>query len=239
MTSDIKARKNENEEQASFQRDENANESKNHQKSRQILMMKFKNRKDILRSDNNDVVTSSSNNVDYVELAVKKRTKTKNLKAKKEYLILQERNRRFLKSIKNDEIETSLTRRRRITKTDENLLAKVSKLKWQRSTIDLKSTNLDIYNDKNFKKFKNWTRSALNAFEINSFYFFSKWIKINWAQQFIRDTPSQRWNNKKEKNLKIIQKTWQWKNFSNFLINLMKNSQNRRFVVAQKHNATR
>ena len=46
MTSGIKARKNENEEQTSSQRDESANKSKNCQKSRQILMMKFENRED-------------------------------------------------------------------------------------------------------------------------------------------------------------------------------------------------
>ena len=155
MTFDIKTKKNENEEQTSFQRDENANESKNRQKSRQILMRKFKNREDISRNDNDDVTTLSNNNVDYVELAVKKKTKTKNLKIKKKYLILQKRNRRFLKLIKNDEIEASSTRRRRITKIDENFFAKTLKLKRQRSTINLKSTNFDIYNDKNFKKFKN------------------------------------------------------------------------------------
>ena len=49
----------------------------------------------------------------------------------------------------------SLTRRRKITKIDKNLFAKILKLKRQRSTIDLKLTNFDIYNDKNFKKFKN------------------------------------------------------------------------------------
>ena len=96
-----------------------------------------------------------NDNVDYVELVVKKRTKTKNLKVKREYLILQERNKRLLKSIKNDEVEMLSTRRRRITKIDENLFAKILKLKRQRSIIDLKSTNLNIYNDKNFKKFKN------------------------------------------------------------------------------------
>ena len=162
-------------------------------------MKEFENRKNIFWSDNDDVVTSLNDNVDYVELAVKERTKTKNLKAKKKYFILQERNRQFLKSIKNDEIETSSTRRRKITKTDKNLLTKISKLKRQRSTINLKSTNFDIYNDKSFKKFKNWTHNAFNVFEISFFYFFSKWIKINWAQQFIRDTSSQRWNNKKKK----------------------------------------
>ena len=155
MTSDIKAKKDENEEQTLSQRDESANKSKNYQKSKQILMKKFENRKDISRSDNDDVVTSSSDNVDYAELVVKKKAKTKNLKIKKEYLILQKKNKRLLKSIKNDEVEMSSTRRRKITKIDENLLAKVSRLKRQRSTIDLKSTNLDIYNNKSFKKFKN------------------------------------------------------------------------------------
>ena len=92
-------------------------------------MKKFENREDIFRSDNDDVVTSSNDNVDYVELVVKERTKTKNLKIKKEYFILQKRNRRFLKSIKNDKIETSSTRRRRITEIDENFFIKVLKLK--------------------------------------------------------------------------------------------------------------
>ena len=155
MTFDIKTKKNENEKQTSFQRSESANESKNRQKSKQILMKKFENRKNIFRNNNNDVVTSLNDNVDYVELAVKEKTKTKNLKTKKKYLILQKRNKQFLKLIKNDEIETSSTRRRRITKIDENFLAKISRLKRQRSTINLKSTNLDIYNNKNFKKFKN------------------------------------------------------------------------------------
>ena len=57
MTSDIKVKKNEDEEQTSFQRDESADESKSRQKSRQILMRKFENRKDIFRSDNDNVVT--------------------------------------------------------------------------------------------------------------------------------------------------------------------------------------
>ena len=47
MTFDIKTKKNEDEEQTSFQRDENANKSKNHQKSKQILMKKFENRENI------------------------------------------------------------------------------------------------------------------------------------------------------------------------------------------------
>ena len=88
MTFDIKTKKNEDEKQTLFQRDESANESKNRQKSRQILMKKFENRENISRSDNDDVVTSSNDNVDYIELVVKEKTKTKNLKIKRKYLIL-------------------------------------------------------------------------------------------------------------------------------------------------------
>ena len=118
-------------------------------------MKEFENRENIFRNDNDDVVTSLNDNVNYVEFVVKKRTKMKNLKIKRKYFILQERNKQFLKLIKDDKIETSSTRRRKITKIDENFFAKVLKLKRQRSIIDLKSTNFNIYNDKNFKKFKN------------------------------------------------------------------------------------
>ena len=51
-------------------------------------MKKFKNREDIFRNDNDDVVTLSNDNVDYVELVVKEKIKTKNLKIKREYFIL-------------------------------------------------------------------------------------------------------------------------------------------------------
>ena len=43
MTFDIKTKKDENEKQMLFQRDENANKLKSCQKSKQILMKKFEN----------------------------------------------------------------------------------------------------------------------------------------------------------------------------------------------------
>ena len=92
-------------------------------------MKEFENRKNIFRNDNDDIIMLSNDNVDYVKLVVKKRTKTKNLKVKRKYFILQEKNKRFLKSIKDDEIETSSTRCRKITKINENFLIKILKLK--------------------------------------------------------------------------------------------------------------
>ena len=43
MTFDIKTKKDEDEKQTSFQCDENIDESKNYQKSKQTLIKKFKN----------------------------------------------------------------------------------------------------------------------------------------------------------------------------------------------------
>ena len=63
------------------------------------------------------------------ELVVKKRTKTKNLKVKRKYLILQERNKQLLKLIKNDKIEILSTQYCKITKIDEDFFAKILKLK--------------------------------------------------------------------------------------------------------------
>ena len=154
MTSRIRARKNVNEKQMTFQREQSADELNEHQKSEQIFIKKFENRENISRSDDEDVATSLNDNVDYVELVAKKRKKTKNLKIKKEYLILQERNKRLRKFLQDDEIKTQSTRRRKTIEIDENLLIEISKLKQQCLIIDLKFTNLDIYHDKSFKKFK-------------------------------------------------------------------------------------
>ena len=79
MTFRIRARKDVNEKQTTSQREQSAE--------------KFENRENIFRSDDEDVATSSNDNVDYVELVAKKRKKTKNLKIKREYFILQKKNR--------------------------------------------------------------------------------------------------------------------------------------------------
>ena len=96
MTSGIRAKKDGNEEQMHFQRGENTNESKNRQESKQTLLKKFKNREGSSQNNNEDVATLLSDEVDYTKLAAKERAKTKNLKVKREYFILQKRNRQFL-----------------------------------------------------------------------------------------------------------------------------------------------
>ena len=88
MTFRIRARKDVNEKQTTFQREQNAEKLNERQKSEQILTEKFKNRKNTFQSNDEDVATSSNNNVDYVKLVAKKRKKTKNLKIKRKYFIL-------------------------------------------------------------------------------------------------------------------------------------------------------
>ena len=56
--------------------------------------------------------------------------------------------------LQNDEIKTQSTQHRKTIEINENLLIEILKLKRQRLIIDLKFTNLNIYHDKSFKKFK-------------------------------------------------------------------------------------
>ena len=154
MTSCIKARKDVNEEQMTFQREQNADELNERQKLKQIFIKKIKNRKNIFRSNDGDVATSSNDNVDYIKLVAKKRTKTKNLKVKRKYFILFERHKRLREFLRNDEIKTQLTQHCRTIEFNESFLTEALKLKRQRIIVDLKFVNLNIYHNKNFKKFK-------------------------------------------------------------------------------------
>ena len=51
----------------------------------------------------------------------------------------------------------------------------------------------------------------------------------------MQKTLLQRWKKYKKKNLKIVNIIWFWKNFSKFLFDLMKNSENKRLVAIQKY----
>ena len=88
MTSRIRTRREINEKKATFQRNQSADKFNEYQKLKQILAEKFKNWKNIFQNNIEDVATLLSEYVDYVELVAKKKTKAKNLKIKRKYLIL-------------------------------------------------------------------------------------------------------------------------------------------------------
>ncbi len=66
------------------------------QQSKQTFAKKLANELDSQIENNTSTLLSRNNNkVDYAKLVAKKRAKTKNLETKREYLILQERNKRL------------------------------------------------------------------------------------------------------------------------------------------------
>ena len=142
---------------------------------KQTLAKELANKLDFQVENNANMLLSRNNNkVDYAKFVIKKQAKTKNLETKRKYLILQKRNKRLQKSIRNNKVTSQEQRCKRISNANKNSLNNVFVLKRLRSIIDLKSTNLNLYYDKNFKKFKNWIRNALNIFETSSLYFSSK-----------------------------------------------------------------
>ena len=111
----------------------------------------------------------------------------------------------------------------------------ISRRKKQRSFFVLKSTNLNNYHDKNFKKYQDWTRNARNVFEKNVKYFRKNFDKITWIQQFFRDTSATRWNNQKRIYADWIT-TFTWNNFVKYLKRFIEKSKNRRFETSKKYN---
>ena len=109
------------------------------------------------RNDNEKTFShefSEENAVDYTALVEKKRARSKNLKAKKEYQILLKKNKRLQTSFRNDEVSVSIRRRRSVVRASDDFFDKTSQLKHQRSVAELKSANLNFYYDKSYKEFK-------------------------------------------------------------------------------------
>ena len=163
------------------------------------------------RNDNEKIFShefSENDTVDYTALVEKKRARSKNLEAKREYQILLKRNKRLQILFRDNEVNVSIRRRRNAARASDDFFNEIFQFKRQRSVAELKSANLNLYYGKNYKEFKNWTRSAFNTFEISPFYFLSEWEKIRWTQQYMRKTSSQRWDSYKKKNLETASTTW-------------------------------
>ena len=97
---------------------------------------------------------SEDDAVDYIALVEKKRARSKNLEAKREYQILLKRNKRLQTLFQDDEISVSIRRRRSAVRTSDDFFDEIFQFKRQRSIVELKSTNLKLYYDKSYKEFK-------------------------------------------------------------------------------------
>ena len=110
------------------------------------------------RDDNEKTLShefSENDAVDYTALVEKKRARSKNLKAKREYQILLKRNKRLQTSLRDDEVSVSIRRRRSAARASDDSFDEISQFKRQRSVAELKSANLNLYYDKSYKEFKN------------------------------------------------------------------------------------
>ena len=98
---------------------------------------------------------SKKNAVDYTALVEKKRARSKNLEIKKEYQILLKKNKRLQTFLRNDEVNVSIKRKRSAVRASDDSFDEISQFKRQRSVAELKSANLNLYYNKNYKEFKN------------------------------------------------------------------------------------
>ena len=110
------------------------------------------------RNDNKKIFNykfSENDAVDYTALVEKKRTRSKNLKIKKENQILLKRNKRLQIFFQNNKISVSIRRKCNVARASDNFFDEIFQFKCQRSVAELKSTNLNFYYNKNYKEFKN------------------------------------------------------------------------------------
>ena len=110
------------------------------------------------RDDNEETFShefSEKNAVDYTALVEKKRARSKNLKAKREYQILLKKNKRLQASLRDDEVSVSIKRRHSAIRASNDSFDETFQFKRQRSVVELKPANLNLYYGKSYKEFKN------------------------------------------------------------------------------------
>ena len=98
---------------------------------------------------------SENDVIDYITFVEKKRARNKNLKVKRKYQILLKKNKRLQIFFQNDKVNVSIRCKRSVARASNNFFNKIFQLKCQRSIVELKSTNLNLYYNKNYKEFKN------------------------------------------------------------------------------------
>ncbi len=74
-------------------------------------------------------MSCNNNKVDHAKLVVKKRAKTKNLEVKRKYFILQKRNKRLQKSIRNNKVTSQKQRCKYINNANKDSFDNVFALK--------------------------------------------------------------------------------------------------------------
>lgn len=173
--------------------------------------------------------------IDYEALLKKEKERSKQFAAKREYELLLRENQKLQAPLRDDEVSAKHPRHRRGDASDsETLEGDQRSVKRQRSALDLRPAHLDNYYGKNFKEWKDWTRSAKVTFESSPKFFPTENHKVRWCQPYLRDSPATRWDNYKEANPTVLD-TWTFEQFAQYLVNLMESPENRRLTTAAKY----
>ncbi len=108
--------------------------------------------KKVLQNNNATQLSQFDENINYKKLLIKEKTKRRKLQIKRELRIAQTRNKFLLKSLCENEIKATSSRRLRENYFDNKISESI--LKRQRFACFIKLTQLNLYYKKNFKNIK-------------------------------------------------------------------------------------
>jgi hypothetical protein len=97
------------------------------------------------------------------------------------------------------------------------------------STADIQPEKLNLYNGRNVREHREWTRSAENAFRLALRKFRHDFAKIAWSAQFLRYTPATTWQNIAATG-EADQYTWE--QYKKILLDLIEDPANRQLEAA-------
>ena len=127
-----------------------------------------------------------------------------------------------------------------ISHTNQEINTSASVIKETNTFNILKSEQLSEYYEKNLREHSNFFHSTDILFNINTLYFLTEKSKIYFAIQYLKGEPQNIWYNKLEelREFKSIKEII-FKDFKQFLFNLVKDFMNCQLYHAQLHQNTK
>ena len=208
-----------------------------------VIQMSFR-RNDEIEQINEE--SSFDDEIDYILLRTKQEKTEKKTTNKREYLLSMKKIKRLtFDSLRKSEINSSIIesikferrRRKKIFTNDNDVIRKNDHKKRVRSKTfnEFRLKHLNLYKNKNIRKYQIWIRDARWIFEINFKYFKKLKFQIRFVQRFFENTSTKLWNVHKIINQSQNDKLMTWTYFQDYLHRQIENFKNRRFDVDQKH----
>jgi len=138
---------------ATLQHSQNKDSAKNQFVSDTITRPQITLQEDAQQDNNAALLSSSNRDINYKKLLIEKQTKRRQLQVKQDFCVAQAKNKHLEESLRDNKLRAINSRCLRNNYFDSN--NKFS-IKRQRSIQSIRSTSLNLYYGKNFKKYKNW-----------------------------------------------------------------------------------